>query len=95
MYLFGAQLVGGDNLDSQIACVHEAERIQHNLSDQRVVRHHHGHRAEQHLQVIREFRATGIPGVHGDADVTVGVQLQLGSLKRELSLFRSDGSLDA
>jgi hypothetical protein len=30
------------------------------------VRHHHGHAAEERLQVLRQLLAAGVPGVHGD-----------------------------
>lgn len=49
--LFRAQLVGGDDLDGKRLCVQVAKRVQLYLGDQHVVRHHHGHGAEQRLDI--------------------------------------------
>lgn len=39
----------------------EALREQHDLSNLIVVGHHHGHRTEEGLQVVRQIYSTGIP----------------------------------
>ena len=45
--------IGGDDLDCEVACVHEAIRVQTDLGNHRVVRHHHRHRTKQYLHMSR------------------------------------------
>ena len=47
--LLGTQSIGRDDLDGQVACVHEAVRVETDLGDHSVVRHHHRHRTKQNL----------------------------------------------
>lgn len=53
--------------------VDEAVGVERDLADHGVVRHHHGHRPEQHLQIVRQFRPARVPGGHAisfSADVS-------------------------
>ena len=56
--LLRAQPVGGHNLDRERAGIDEATGVEHDLGDHRVVGDHHGHGAEESLQVIGKLRAT-------------------------------------
>ena len=48
-HLFGAQSVGGDNLDRQVLCVNKAKGVERDLPNHGIVGYHHGHGAEQSL----------------------------------------------
>ena len=48
-----------------------------------------------HLQVIGQFRTSSIARVHGDAHITIRVQVQFGPFERELRLLGSHSTLDA
>ena len=74
-YLFGAESVGGDNLHSEVACVHKPKRVQRYLPYHCVVRHHHSHSSKEHFQVVGEVRPTCIARVHGDANKTGGLEV--------------------
>ena len=58
------------------------------LGDERVVRHHHRHGAEEGLQVVRQLRAPGVPGVHGDEHAEAWVQRYLLSDELEDLILR-------
>lgn len=59
--LFAGQLVQVDNLLGEGLGLHEPFREQHDLSNEGIVRHHHGDGAEQILQVVRELHSACIP----------------------------------
>ena len=48
--LLRAKSVRGHNLDREAASVHKTIRVEHDLSNHGIVRHHHGHSAKQHLE---------------------------------------------
>ena len=52
--LLRTESVDGDNFSRQAPSVHEAHRVEADLADECVVRHHHGHCAEQNLQMRNE-----------------------------------------
>ena len=58
--LLRAQFVGLYNLLGQNARRIEPVGVEGYLADHRIVRHHHSHRAEQNLQVIRQLCASGV-----------------------------------
>ena len=68
-YLLGelllTQLVEGEELAGQIDVVYEATAGQLHPDDDLTVRHHHGHRAEVDLQVLRKLLATSVAWVLG------------------------------
>lgn len=47
--LLGAQAVRGHDLDRQGPRPHKATGVQHDLRDEGIIRHHHGHCTEQSL----------------------------------------------
>ena len=73
----------GHNLFGQRFGVGEAERKQGNLGDERVVGHHHGHGSEQGLQVVGQFGAAGIAGIHCDEDGAGLLQGDFDALENE------------
>ena len=81
--LFWWQLECSYDLFWQEFSVRESEREEHDLSNHGVVRYHHSDRTEQGFEVIREFRATGISGVHRDEHSTRGSQGDLHTFKHE------------
>ena len=93
--LLGAQLVDGDDLDREGARVHEAARVQRDLANERVVWHHHGHGAEEHLEIVGQLGAARVAGVHRYAHVAVGVEVELGALEYERVHFGLDGAHNA
>ena len=82
--------VSSHNLHRQGTSVNEPTRIQDNLGDHGIVWHHHGHRAEEGLKVVREFRSAGIPGVHSDEHTARGVQFDLRPLEQKSGRTRGD-----
>ena len=58
--LLRRQLVQLGHLARQVAGIVEAFGEQHDLGDECIVWHHHGHGPEEHLQVVRQW---GTPGV--------------------------------
>ena len=62
--LLAGQVVEVDDLVGQRLGLDEALGEQHDLGDEGVVRHHHGHRAEQRLEVVGQLHSTCIPAVH-------------------------------
>lgn len=71
--LLRAQSERGDHLLGALPVLQVAEAEEHDLPDQGVVRHHHGHRPEQSLEVVGKGGTPGIPRVHGDEDGEVWV----------------------
>ena len=57
--LFGTQSVRHHDLHCQVSSVEEAIRVQRDLSNQGVIRHHHRNCTEQHLNRISKLRKTG------------------------------------
>ena len=86
--LLGAEAVRGDDLDRQVARVHEAVRVEADLGDHRVVGDHHGDGAKEDLEVVGQLRTSGVAGVHRDTDVTVRVQTKFRSLECKYLLVR-------
>ena len=80
----GTLLLTGVTPGHKWSRVAEAEGDEHDLADQAVVGHHHRHRAEQRLQVVRQLRAPGVPRVHGDVDTHPTVHRDLRTFKLEL-----------
>ncbi len=93
--LLGAELVDGDDFDGEGARVHEAAGVEGDLADQAVVGHHHGHGAEEYLQVVGQLGAAGVSGIHCDAHVALGVEWELCALEVESGHFVLDGADDA
>ena len=63
--------------------VDEAHAVERDLADERVVGHHHGDGAEEHLQVIGQLLPARVARVHGDEDGTCWIQGQLRTLEHE------------
>lgn len=79
--LLRAKLVGGDDFHGQRSAVVEAVRVQSVLRDERVIGHHHGHRAEERLQVVRQLGSAGVARIHRDEDRAGGIEIDLGALE--------------
>ena len=61
--LLAAQFERGHDLLRERSRLRKAEREERDLGDQRIVGHHHCHRAEQSLQVVGQLRAASVAGV--------------------------------
>mmetsp|Transcript_19505 Transcript_19505/g.56126 ORF Transcript_19505/g.56126 Transcript_19505/m.56126 type:complete len:212 (+) Transcript_19505:6194-6829(+) len=59
------QLLGGDN----------ALAVKHHLRDELAIGNHHCDGTEESLEVVRQVAAAGVPGVHGDENANVFVEL--------------------
>jgi len=66
--LLARELVQHGHLLGQVLGGVEALREEHDLADLLEVRHNHGHRPEERLQVVRQLGAARVAGVHGDED---------------------------
>lgn len=82
--LLRAEPVGGDDLHGQRPAVVEAVRVQSVFRDERVIGHHHRHRAEERLQVVRQLGAAGVARIHRDEDRAGGIEVDLGALEDHL-----------
>ena len=93
--LLGTQFIQFSHLTTQVLRVRESFSEKHDLSNQTVIRHHHGYRTKQHLQVIRKFSTSRVTWIHGDEYAQIGVEVDVLAEEGELHpLFKkslSDG----
>ena len=91
--LLRAEGVGCCDFSSEVAGVVEAERVEGNLGNHSVVRHHHSHCSEESLQVVGKFWPSSIPGVHCDENVAGSFEGDIGILEEEnlFALFSGNG----
>ena len=82
-----------NDLLRQVLRVYKAEGVQGDFSYHGIIRHHHGHRSEQHLEIIRELLASSVAGVHRDYDVAGGVQTDFLTLEHEFLQIHAYGHL--
>eukprot|EP00965_Chrysotila_dentata_P256125 6212443-Pleurochrysis_carterae.AAC.1 len=81
--LLRRELVELRHLVGQALGLAKALRKEHNLGDEAVVGHHHGHGAEERLEVVGQLGAAGVARVHRDEDAVVGVERNLAALEEE------------
>ena len=72
-----AHVVQREELLGQQLVLDVADRRQLHLDDDLEVRHHHGHAAEQRLEVLRQLLPPGVARVHGDEEGAHAAQLHL------------------
>ena len=62
---FLAERIERDEFSGESSGIDKTLGDQHDLADELKVRHHHGARPEQRLQVLRQLSATGVTGGEG------------------------------
>ena len=92
--LLGAEAVGRDQLPGQVAGLQVPAAVQEDLGDERVVRDHHRHGAEEGLQVVGELGPPCVPGVHRDEHGARVPEAELCPLELEHRHLRGLGPLD-
>mmetsp|Transcript_33896 Transcript_33896/g.95223 ORF Transcript_33896/g.95223 Transcript_33896/m.95223 type:complete len:995 (+) Transcript_33896:5050-8034(+) len=91
--LLRAERVRGDNLLRERPCVLVAVRVELDLCDLTIVWNHHGHRAEQRLEVVGQLGATSVARVHRDEAVARPEDRQRRALELERGPTLADRSL--
>ena len=82
--LLGGELQREGRLQANALGVAVAERVEPDLRDEGIVRHHHGAGPEEGLEVVGELRAPRVAGVHGDVHGARGDEPDLRVLEDEL-----------
>jgi hypothetical protein len=72
----------------------KANRVEEDLGNHGVVGDHHGARAEEDFEVVREVRPACVAWVHGDVDAASGDQRNDITFEVEDCLLVFDGSLN-
>mmetsp|Transcript_2367 Transcript_2367/g.7837 ORF Transcript_2367/g.7837 Transcript_2367/m.7837 type:complete len:1218 (-) Transcript_2367:3636-7289(-) len=85
--LLRAELVHLDHLLRERARVQETLREEHDLGDERVVRHHHRHGPEERLQVVGQLGPACVARVHRDEDAVGRPEPNFAPLEHELVVF--------
>ena len=88
--LLRTQSVHRYDLHGQGTRLNEPTRVQGDLGNHGVIRYHHGHRTEQGLQVVRQFRSASVTWVHGDEYGAGRVESDLRPLKQQRVRARVD-----
>eukprot|EP00965_Chrysotila_dentata_P026049 863782-Pleurochrysis_carterae.AAC.1 len=82
--LLRAELVRLHDLARERPRLQVPAREEKYLANHRVVRYHHGHCAEERLEVVRQVGAAGVAWVHRDERVAHGLERQRRALELEL-----------
>src|ERR1700761_6341608 len=85
--LHGAAIEERHSLPRQVLRAREALRVEHNLCNEFFVWLGHGNAAEQFLQVVRQIRSAGIPGIHRDKDARVSMYPKISTNQLDLCLI--------
>jgi hypothetical protein len=92
--LLRAQAIRGHDLNGQRSRINETVRVQGDLGDHGVVGHHHGHRAEERLQVVGQLGAARVAGIHCDEGGAGGIEADLGAFEHDHVSAAVDTSLN-
>ena len=82
-----AELVADEELARQQRVVRVADGAELHLLDELAVGHHHGHAAEERLEVLGQLLAAGVARVHGDEGAAHRVEQHVLRVARELEVL--------
>ena len=85
--LLRGELVQFGHLPRQIFGLQKSLRKQHNLRNQRIIRHHHSNRPKQRFQVIWQLRPPRISRIHRDEGRNIRIEVNCPAKKLKLRLI--------